>query len=220
MKQNVIKSILSRIFKNLNVDNRSQVRSPESEKVIQSGVEGHSEKISKEVCSAKTDVETALFMSDEMMSGLNNTALNSKSSFSSERESCGDFQLKIPRSGPPDLHAPILTFSARLLTYVNELCDGKAPEVYRRAKVSRKIYSRIVSDNQARASKDTVMKFTIGLQLDMQQAELLMKSAGYSFSSSIPLDMAFVYCIENKIWSLDDLNEMLARSGYKGVAFD
>jgi hypothetical protein len=155
-----------------------------------------------------------------MEKGLKNDELKFDTSFSNECERYNDFRLKLPRSGPPDLHAPILTFSARLLTYVNELCGGKAPEVYRRAKVSRKIYSRIVSDNQARASKDTVMKFTIGLQLDMQQAELLMKSAGYSFSSSIPLDMAFVYCIENKIWSLDDLNEMLARSGYKGVAFD
>lgn len=199
---------------------KSNARSFESEQKILCAVEWLKQKFSNEVHSKRNDEYTALFMSGEMLECLEKATLASEGILCSPRKSLENFRLKLPRSGPPDLHAAVLTFSARLLMYVNELWDGKASEVYHRARVSRKIYSRIISNNQAKAAKETVMKFAIGLQLDMDQAELLMRSAGYSFSSSIPWDMAFVYCIENKIWDLDDLNEILIRSGYKGIELD
>lgn len=115
--------------------------------------------------------------------------------------------------GVPNLHAAVLSFSARLLTYVNEKCDGSAPMAYKRAGVSRQVYSRIVASNDAKVDKRTTMLFCIGLQLSIDEAELLMKSAGYAFSDTIPEDMVFRYCILNKIWNLDDINEMLMSCG-------
>jgi hypothetical protein len=115
--------------------------------------------------------------------------------------------------GVPNLHAAVLSFSARLLIYVNEKCDGSAPMAYKRAGVSRQVYSRIVASNDAKVDKRTTMLFCIGLQLSIDEAELLMKSAGYAFSDTIPEDMVFRYCIQNKIWNLDDVNEILIRCG-------
>ncbi len=115
--------------------------------------------------------------------------------------------------GAPNLHAAVLSFSARLLTYVKEKCDGCAPMAYKRAGVSRQVYSRIVSSNDAKVDKRTTMLFCIGLQLSIDEAELLMKSAGYAFSDTIPEDMVFRYCILNKIWNLDDINEILMSCG-------
>jgi hypothetical protein len=115
--------------------------------------------------------------------------------------------------GVPNLHAAVLSFSARLLTYVNEKCAGRAPMAYKRAGVSRQVYSRIVASNDAKVDKRTTMLFCIGLQLSIDEAELLMKSAGYAFSDTIPEDMVFRYCIQNKIWNLDDVNEILIRCG-------
>jgi hypothetical protein len=115
--------------------------------------------------------------------------------------------------GVPNLHAEVLSFSARLLTYVKEKCDGCAPMAYKRAGVSRQVYSRIVASNDAKVDKRTTMLFCIGLQLSIDEAELLMKSAGYAFSDTIPEDMVFRYCILNKIWNLDDVNEILMRCG-------
>lgn len=115
--------------------------------------------------------------------------------------------------GVPNLHAAVLSFSARLLTYVNEKCDGSAPMAYKRAGVSRQVYSRIVASNDAKVDKRTTMLFCIGLQLSIDEAELLMKSAGYAFSDTIPEDMVFRYCIQNKIWNLDDVKEILIRCG-------
>lgn len=113
----------------------------------------------------------------------------------------------------PNLKAKVLSFPARLLTYVREKCDGVGKVAYTRAGVSRQIYSRIISWDDTGADKTTVMKFCIGLQLDMFEAELLMKSAGYAFSGTIPFDQAFVYAIEHRMWNIHDVNELLVRNG-------
>ena len=114
---------------------------------------------------------------------------------------------------PPDLHAPVLSFSARLLTYVNEKCAGIAPTAYKRAGVSRQIYSRIVSKDNSTVDKRTAMLFCIGLQLSMDEARLLMESAGYAFSGTIPEDVVFSYCIEKQIWNLYDVNDVFKKCG-------
>ena len=116
-----------------------------------------------------------------------------------------------PRRLPPNLHADVLSFSARLLTYVNEKCGGVAPMAYKRAGVSRQVYSRIVSFDDSAVDKQTAMLFCIGLQLTMSEAELLLKSAGYAFSDTIPSDMLFSFCIRQKIWNLKDINAIFAK---------
>ena len=112
---------------------------------------------------------------------------------------------------PPKLQAPVLSFSARLLTYVNEKCGGEAPLAYKRAGVSRQVYSRIVSFDDSSVDKQTAMLFCIGLQLTMSEAELLLRSAGYAFSDTIPSDMLFSYCIKQKIWNLKDVNAIFEK---------
>ena len=119
------------------------------------------------------------------------------------------------RRTPPDLHAAVLSFPARLLTYVNEKCGGAAPMAYKRAGVSRQIYSRIVSRDDSTVDKRTAMLFCVGLQLEMNEAELLMKSAGYAFSGTLPEDRVFSYCIEKKIWNLLDINDILVECGLR-----
>ncbi len=119
------------------------------------------------------------------------------------------------RKMPPDLHAAVLSFPARLLTYVNEKCGGAAPMAYKRAGVSRQIYSRIVSRDDSTVDKRTAMLFCVGLQLEMKEAELLMKSAGYAFSGTLPEDRVFSYCIEKKIWNLLDINDILVECGLR-----
>jgi hypothetical protein len=121
------------------------------------------------------------------------------------------------RSGPPNLHAVVLSFPARLLIYVREKCNGTAPVAYKRAGISRQIYSRIVSDDGSTVDKRTAMRFCIGLQLEMNEAELLMKAAGFTFSATLPEDEVFAYCINNKIWNIEDINDIMVRSGLKSI---
>jgi len=114
---------------------------------------------------------------------------------------------------PPDLHSAVLSFPARLLTLVRDKCDGRGVIAYKRSGVKRNVYSRLVSSEYATADKRTVLQFCIGLQLNRTEADLLLKSAGYAFSGTIPLDCAFAYCIDNQIWNLDDINEILNANG-------
>lgn len=122
-----------------------------------------------------------------------------------------------PRSGLPDLHAAVLTFSARLLKYVNERFDGDGPNVYHRAHLEKSLYSRVTTNNLAKVSKNTALKFAIGLKLDRTDAERLLKSAGFAFSNSIPWDMAVLLCIENEKWDMDIVNKILVDNGYESM---
>lgn len=121
------------------------------------------------------------------------------------------------RPGPPDLNAEVLSFPARLLVYVRDKCNGIAPIAYKRAGVSRQIYSRIVSSDGSTVDKRTAMRFCVGLQLEMEEAELLMKAAGYAFSATLPEDEVFSYCIKHKIWNLEDINDIMVQSGLKPI---
>ena len=137
-------------------------------------------------------------------------------SFSGSGESWWSREI-CPRRAKPNLKAAVLSFPARLLTYVRERCDGCGKIAYTRAGVSRQIYSRITSYDDETADKLTVMKFCIGLQLERAAADLLMKSAGYAFSDTIPMDSAFIFAIEHKMWNIRDVNEMLVRNSLPGL---
>lgn len=134
----------------------------------------------------------------------------------------GDCEL--PRTGlgrsrrrKPDFHAAVPSFPARLLICVKERCDGNGRMAYVRSGVSRQIYSRITSYDDENADKLTVMKFCIGLQLERAAADLLMKSAGYAFSDTLPVDVAFAYAIEHGMWNIHDVDELLVRNSLPGL---
>lgn len=122
---------------------------------------------------------------------------------------CRDHADIVERRRMPDLNARTLSFAAQLLIFVRQKCDGVGPVAYKRAGVSRKTYSKIVSDARRYVSKRTAMQFALGLQLSRAEADVLLKSAGYAFAESIPEDVAFLFCIDHAIWNLHDLNAIL-----------
>lgn len=125
--------------------------------------------------------------------------------------------LEPAKKRPPNLRAKVLSFSAQLLAFVNEKCDGRGVIAYKRAGIQRNVYSRIVSNDTAKAGKRTVLQFCIGLQLSRAEADLLLKSAGYALSGTIPEDIAFAYFIDNSIWNLEDINAILSRCGLETI---
>lgn len=118
-----------------------------------------------------------------------------------------------PTRQPPNLRAPVLSFSALLVSYVQRRWHGRAPLVYRRAGIDRKLYSKIVSDNASSVSKQTALQLVIGLQLSRTEADEFLCAAGYALSPTIPLDCAFAYCIEHRIWNILDVNRIVTGAG-------
>lgn len=107
------------------------------------------------------------------------------------------------------------TFSEALLEHVAAKCDGSAPMAYKRAGISRQVYSRIISSMFAKVDKLTAMRLCIGLQLTENEASEFLKTAGYAFSDAMPVDVVFAYCIRNGIFNIFDVNRLLDEMGQK-----
>ena len=104
------------------------------------------------------------------------------------------------------------TFSEYLLDLLNER-DGKDSEVYKRAEVSRQLFSKIVSNRDYQPTKNTAIQLALGLQLDVAGTQKLLARAGYALTRSSKTDLVVRYYIERKIYSIPFINEALEDCG-------
>jgi len=93
------------------------------------------------------------------------------------------------------------TFSEMLLRLV-DLSGMRDAEVYQKAGQSRQLFSKIRTQRNYQPSKNTVLSFAIALELNMDQTMDLLKSAGYTLSDGIEMDLAIRFFIENGIYDL------------------
>ena len=104
------------------------------------------------------------------------------------------------------------TFSEFLLDLLKER-SGKDSEVYKRAEISKQLFSKIMSNKHYQPTKDTAIQLAIGLQLDLNQTQKLLEKAGYALTRSSKADLVVQYCIEKKIYSVTFINEALSDCG-------
>ena len=109
----------------------------------------------------------------------------------------------------PDLNRANASFSALLIKYVRDRFGGDAPSVYRAARINRKTYSAIISDELRAVSKRTAVAFALALKLSRTEADEFLRAAGFALSSSIREDMVFNACIEAGIYDLARVNQIL-----------
>ena len=104
------------------------------------------------------------------------------------------------------------TFSEFLLDLLRER-SGKDSEVYKRAEVSKQLFSKILNNPDYQPTKSTAIQLAIGLQLDLTQTQKLLEKAGYALTRSSRADLVVKYCIERKIYSVTFINEALDDCG-------
>lgn len=104
------------------------------------------------------------------------------------------------------------TFSEYLLDLLKER-DGKDSEVYKRAEVSKQLFSKILNNKDYQPTKNTVLQLAIGLQLDLEQTKKLLDKAGYSLTRSSKADLVVQYYIEHEVYSVTFINEALYDCG-------
>jgi len=100
------------------------------------------------------------------------------------------------------------TFSAMLLRLIDEK-GLKDSDVYKRANIDRRLFSKIRGDEDYVPSKKTAISFCLALQLEVDEAKKLLESAGYALSDSSRFDIIIMYLIENREYNVHFANIVL-----------
>ena len=100
------------------------------------------------------------------------------------------------------------TFSEMLLRLIDEK-QLKDSDVYKRANIDRRLFSKIRGDEEYVPSKKTAISFCLALQLELNDAIKLLETAGYTLSTSSRFDLIIRYLIENSEYNIHFANIVL-----------
>jgi len=104
------------------------------------------------------------------------------------------------------------TFSEFLLELLKER-SGKDSEVYKRAEISKQLFSKILSNRDYRPTKSTAVQLAIGLELDVNQTQKLLEKAGFTLTRSSKADLVVQYYIERRVYNVTFINAALYDCG-------
>lgn len=104
------------------------------------------------------------------------------------------------------------TFSQYLMYLIQDKRMDNV-EVYKRAIVDKKIFSRIKNNVDYHPQKLTALCLCVGAKLNLDESKDLLARAGYALSPCDKTDIIFSYFIENEIYDMIELDIQLEEHG-------
>ncbi len=204
--------------------------------LISSGIFGYPKEAALQVARSEIrsfltdqDMEVYLVIYDEASFVPNGALLDDLDDFLSEKEQSNDrqgealvinesiFSLQMDRSVEaaagsaeiePLLHRMDMPFNTALLKLIDAR-KMKDSEVYRRANIDRRLFSKIRKGGDYLPGKRTILALAIALRLSLEETSDLLKKAGYAFSESLRSDVIVQYFILQQRYDIDEINEAL-----------
>lgn len=107
--------------------------------------------------------------------------------------------------------------SSSFIEYLYSLMDKygfeNASDLYNKANISRQLWSSIISE-KSNPSLNVCLKLALAMEVTNHECKYLLKKAGYTLSSSNKFALIIRYAIENKIFDVYKVNELLEQNGY------
>ena len=104
------------------------------------------------------------------------------------------------------------TFHQMLFRLIDEK-ELKDSEVYRRAKMDRRLFAKIRANPLYHPRKSTILVLAAALQLTVSETEELLASAEFAFSPGSRSDLIVKYCLEHSVYDILTINQVLQRYG-------
>lgn len=117
-----------------------------------------------------------------------------------------------PACRPGELDALIGNLDEPFHVALLKLIDAKGKtdvEVYKRANIDRKLFSKIRKGKGYLPGKRTVLALAIALQLTLRETDDLLERAGYALSHSQKFDVIIEYFIVSGQYDIFQINEVL-----------
>lgn len=106
------------------------------------------------------------------------------------------------------------TFCDYLLDYISERGMSEV-DVYKKARLDRRIFSKIRNAENYMPSKRTVLAIALALELNIDEAQEILHKGGFALSPADKKDVVMSYFFENQIYDLFIINEVLDYYGFK-----